>query len=293
MPHPVAATRFVAMMLPRRLRVWRAHQFKYGATIGDIDPATVPPETPINFHCNLCGSPNSAPLSRLSREVSTCRGCLSNVRSRALARLLMHEVLGSAVALAATPVRSDIAGLGLSDAPGFARLLAAKFAYENTWYHRKPRLDIVNVPADRFGRYDFVIASDVFEHVAPDVSRAFANARKLLRPGGKLIFTVPFTLKPDTVEHFPDLHDWKLSKRGGTWRLLNTTTSGQLQTFDQLVFHGGPGTTLEMRLFSQAALEREFARAGFERVRIASEPYLPFGIYWPFPWSVPIVAYAT
>ena len=34
MPHPVAATRFIAMMLPRRLRVWRAHQFKYGATVG-------------------------------------------------------------------------------------------------------------------------------------------------------------------------------------------------------------------------------------------------------------------
>jgi len=65
-----------------------------------------------------------------------------------------------------------------------------------------------------------------------------------------------------------------------------------VQTFTDLVFHGGPGSTLEMRLFSQGDLTREFLHAGFARVRIASEPYLPFGIHWPEPWSVPMVAYA-
>ena len=64
------------------------------------------------------------------------------------------------------------------------------------------------------------------------------------------------------------------------------------QTFDHLVFHGGPGSTLEMRIFSRAGLEREFADAGFARVRFAAEPYLPFGIHWPEPFSVPMVAYA-
>jgi len=38
-------------------------------------------------------------------------------------------------------------------------------------------------------------------------------------------------------------------------------------------------------------LEREFAQAGFSRVRIASEAYLPFGIHWEHPWSLPMVAY--
>ncbi len=292
MSGPFAAARPFTWMLTRRMRVWYANQRDYGASVGDIDPATISPEMAVNFHCNLCGAPNSAPLAKLSREASSCRGCLSNVRFRAMARLLIHEVLGSDVALSAAPVRRDIAGLGLSDARAFASPLARKFAYENTWYHRRPRLDIANVPPARFGRYDFVIASDVFEHVAPPVSRAFENARKLLKPGGKLIFTVPFSLETDTVEHFPDLHEWKLAKRDGGWRLTNTTRAGETQTFDDLVFHGGPGTTLEMRLFSRAGLEREFARAGFARVRMAAEPYLPFGIHWQFPWSVPMVAYA-
>jgi hypothetical protein len=47
-----------------------------------------------------------------------------------------------------------------------------------------------------------------------------------------------------------------------------------------------------MRMFSRDALLRELDRAGFVAVRIADEPYLPFGIHWPEPWSVPIVARA-
>jgi len=89
------------------------------------------------------------------------------------------------------------------------------------------------------------------------------------------------------------LHDWTMAARDGTWRLTNTTVAGEHQTFDDLTFHGGPGSTLEMRLFSRAGLEREVARAGFARMRVAAEPYLPFGIHWPHPFSVPMVAYAS
>lgn len=126
----------------------------------------------------------------------------------------------------------------------------------------------------------------------PPVARAFKNARRLLKPGGKFIFTVPFSLEPDTREHFPDLHDWSLAETDGTWTPTNRTRDGREERFSDLVFHGGPGSALEMRVFSRAALEREFRDAGFARVRVANEPYLPFGIHWPEPWSVPMAAYA-
>ena len=183
-------------------------------------------------------------------------------------------------------------GIGLSDAHAYAQPLAEKFDYENTYYHTDPRVDIADIDAERVGRYDFLIASDVFEHVLPPVARAFENARRLLKPGGKFIFTVPFSLEPDTREHFPELHDWSLAEVDGTWTLTNRTRDGREQRFSDLVFHGGPGSTLEMRVFSRAALERAFREAGFARVRVANEPYLPFGIHWPEPWSVPMVAYA-
>jgi len=289
---PFAVARPLASLFARKLRRLRPGKRHGSALIGDVDPGSLAPDAKVDFQCNLCGERNRAALSQLAREMPSCAGCGSNVRFRAMARIVVKELLGRDAALSDIPARRDIAGLGLSDVAAYALPLAEKFAYENTWFHTAPQLDIAAAPPERFGRYDFVVASDVLEHVAPPVSRAFENARKLLKPGGRFIFTVPFSLAPDTVEHFPELHDWSMAERDGAWRLTNTTRAGTPQTFDDLIFHGGPGTTLEMRLFSRSGLEREIARAGFARVRVAAEPYLPFGIQWPEPFSVPMVAYA-
>ncbi|MEP6943037.1 MAG: class I SAM-dependent methyltransferase [Betaproteobacteria bacterium] len=209
-----------------------------------------------------------------------------------MAHLLITELFGKSAALPDLAIRKDLTGIGLSDSECYARVLAAKFNYTNTYFHIPPRLDIANVEPSRAAEYDFIIASDVFEHVAPPVSRAFANTRRLLKPGGVLVFSVPFTLAPDTVEHFPLLHEYRLEEAADGWRLHNRDATGRAHVHADLVFHGGPGSTLEMRLFSRAALEREFARAGFSRVRIADDPFAEFGIVWPEPWSVPIVARA-
>jgi len=287
MSRPVAYARLFAERQAARFKSWRRWRDDDGG-----DPASIPPGAMIPFRCNLCGTPNTGTLAALSREALTCTHCGSNVRFRAMAYLVTREVLGRPLALPDVPVRKDLSGIGLSDAHAYAQPLAEKFDYENTYYHTDPRVDISDIEAARVGRYDFLIASDVFEHVLPPVARAFENARRLLKPGGKFIFTVPFSLEPDTREHFPELHDWSLAETDGTWTLTNRTRDGREERFSDLVFHGGPGSTLEMRVFSRAALERAFRDAGFARVRIANEPYLPFGIHWPEPWSVPMVAYA-
>jgi len=287
MSRPLVSARKLAYRQMLRLKAWRRWREGDGG-----DPSSIPPGASIPFLCNLCATPNEGTLDALSREALTCMHCGSNVRFRAMAYLVTREVLGRPLLLPDVPLRKDIAGIGLSDAEAYARPLAEKFSYENTFFHTEPRLDIADIDATRDGRYDFLIASDVFEHVAPPVARAFANARRLLKPDGKLIFTVPFTLEDDTIEHYPELFDWSMADQDGNWTLINRTRDGREQIFTDLVFHGGPGSTLEMRLFSRAALEREFHEAGFARVRIAAEPYLPFGIHWPEPWSVPMVAYA-
>jgi SAM-dependent methyltransferase len=292
---PVSTARSLATRLWRRVRRARAAGAIASdgvATIGDLDPGSLPPDQPIAFRCNLCGARAQAPLAALTRESPSCPRCGSTVRFRAIGHLVVREMLGESQPLPALAPRRDLAGLGLSDASCCAAPLSRAFAYENTYFHTEPRVDITAIDPSRRGRYDFVIASDVFEHVAPPVSRAFDNALALLKPGGVFVLTVPFSLGADTVEHFPDLHDWTLSEEHGRWTLANRTADGRTQTYGNLVFHGGPGTTLEMRLFSREALLREFARAGFASVRVADEPYLPFGILWPEPWSVPIVARA-
>jgi SAM-dependent methyltransferase len=218
--------------------------------------------------------------------------CESTVRDRTIVHLLTSALIGHSAALPDLPQRRDLRGLGLSDSRTYARPLRRTFSYTNTYFHTRPKLDITNVADRHDATYDFIISSDVFEHVAPPVARAFSGARRLLKPGGVFVFSVPFSLDADTIEHFPDLHDYRVIESPAGWRLENRTADGRDQTFTGLVFHGGPGTTLEMRVFSRAGLEREFAAAGFSRMRVADEPFLKYGIAWPHPWSVPIVAYA-
>jgi SAM-dependent methyltransferase len=246
----------------------------------------------VRFRCNLCGSDCEVPREAISRELPSCGTCGSTVRFRAIVHLLCSALFGRSMALPDLEPRKDIAGIGLSDAECYAQPLAARLSYVNTYFHTEPRLDIARVAPERHAEYDFIIASDVFEHVEPPVARAFDNARRLLKPGGVMVFSVPFSLDGDTVEHFPALHDYRVVETEQGWRLENRDVRGELHVHDNLVFHGGPGSTLEMRLFSRAALEREFARAGFSRVRVADEPCAEFGIEWPEPWSVPMLAWA-
>ena len=123
--------------------------FESFALVGDVDPRTLAAGDAIGFHCNLCGTVNRATLAELSREPRTCLACGSNVRFRAIARLIVRELLGEDIALPDVPACPDISGIGLSDAAAYAIPLAQKFAYENTWYHTAPQLDITDIPAER------------------------------------------------------------------------------------------------------------------------------------------------
>ncbi|MEO5676377.1 MAG: class I SAM-dependent methyltransferase [Usitatibacter sp.] len=249
----------------------------------------------VDFLCNLCGRRNhGVPREQVeNREFQSCAGCHSSLRMRSLMYILGVELFGSPRVLPAFPVDKKILGLGMSDWEGYAKPLAAKLGYGNTFYHTEPRLDIANVPDEMLGRYDFLISSDVFEHIPPlELDAAFRNSRRLLREGGVFIFTVPFEKEGETREHFPRLSDFRIEEEGGRRVLRNRTVDGEEESFDQLVFHGGEGMTLEMRMFSEPDLLRRLRGAGFSSaaVRIDHAPH--FGIMWPIDYAVPIVARA-
>ena len=144
------------------------------------------------------------------------------------------------------------------------------------------------------GVLDFVIASDVYEHIEAPVERAFNNARKLLKDSGVFIFSVPFSHPGEKdiplLEHYPELYDYQVVKEMDEYVLLNTTQDGRQQRFEQPVFHGGPGTTLELRLFSEAWVIALLAQAGFNDIVIYSGAEFEHGIHWPGGWSVPMAA---
>lgn len=243
-----------------------------------------------SFICNVCGAACERPPEPVGREVPGCAQCGSTVRLRGLVALLSEELFGTALALPDFPPLKTVRGFGMSDPDELATRLAEKFAYTNTFYHQPPRLDITAPPEDEIGRNDFIISSEVLEHVPPPVEQAFANLYRLLKPGGVLLLTVPYSLEPQVKEHYPELHEYALASPGGRPVLVNRRRDGTVEVFENLCFHGGGGSTLEMRVFTEDALKQMLLAAGFTEVRVAAEDVAEFGVEHAETWSLPIAA---
>jgi SAM-dependent methyltransferase len=241
------------------------------------------------FTCNICGAAGEFNPPEDWREGASCPTCASSVRMRAIVHCLLSELLGRSAVLRDLR-RYRLIGVGLSDWDGYARRLSDMFDYANTYFHCEPRLDITAPDEARLGLYDFLISSDVFEHTPPPAARAFDGAFAILRPGGLLVMTVPFGWDEETVEHYPDLHDFSIVKSRGGYRLHNRTAAGEDVVHKDLVFHGGPGTTLEMRLFSLPGLIQELKAAGFVDIKVHDEAVPRWGIFPRTRYGVPVTA---
>ena len=232
-----------------------------------------------HFLCNICNRHCSYPRQLIGRETPTCVNCGSTVRFRGIIHALSMELFGTSISITDFPASKGVVGAGLSDWSGYATRLTNKLDYTNTYYHKQPFLDISTKDILPDNQYDFLIASDVFEHVSQPISRAFENAFRILKPGGVFIFSVPF-VEGETVEHFPELNKFSICREGSSWLLVNETTDGRTQRFSNLSFHGGPGTTVEMRVFGRDSLLRNLSEAGFSPVRLHAEQIEMFGILW-------------
>ena len=245
-----------------------------------------------SFTCNLCNSPCSVDSEAdAGRETAACQTCGSCARFRWIVHALSLELFGRSIPLPLFPVAKDIAGIGLTDSLSIAVPLQEQLNYTNTFYHQEPRIDIMDSASGADGSYDFIIASEVFEHLPPPVQPAFNNLARLLRQDGFVVFTVPWVPDGHTKEHYPDLHDWQVANLKSGPLLVNRNVAGEIQLFENLCFHGGPGETLEMRLFSKADLLKHFEDAGFQQIEIA-EDYPEYGILCE-PWSRGLIARKT
>ena len=75
-------------------------------------------------------------------------------------------------------------GLGISDNPEMARFFRRCFNYSNSELDVDPSVDLLNPRPSMEGLYDFVMCSDVLEHVPPSAERAIASLASFHRwPG--------------------------------------------------------------------------------------------------------------
>ena len=242
------------------------------------------------FTCNICGAGNQSSSDIIDRERATCRSCRSSIRFRSVILSLSRAFFGVDFALPDFPTLKSVRGLGLSDPEIYCKRLEKLFCYRNTFYHKEPRFDLVQPDESEFGQYDFVICSEVLEHVPPPVDRAFDTLARLLKPNGALILTAPYTFADATVEHFADLHESGLAVINDKTVLVSRSTDGRYEVFDQLAFHGGHGSTLEMRLFSETDLRAKLLAAGFTNLRFDSTGSPAFGVVYSGLYSLPIIA---
>ncbi len=253
-------------------------------------PPQADPSSTIPFQCNICGSHEVAPAEAFGRELASCGACGSTVRMRSIVHLVSLALWGRSIPLPEFPVDKSIVGKGLSCWPLYADRLREKVSYTNTFYDEEPRLDITRIPEDMRASCDFLISTDVFEHVMPPVQRAFDGAFEILKPGGWLIMSVPFELGEATVEHYPDVTDIAILELGGEHLVVGRTADGDCRLHRNPVFHGGPGHTLEMRVFCRRDLEKHLAAAGFTNIAFLEESVPGPGIVLTENWSLPLVA---
>src|SRR5262245_29045366 len=135
----------------------------------------------VGFLCNVCAAKNE--VEHFASEPATC-ACGSNVRFRAMLHLLSLELFGHCVPVRDFPRLKGVRGLGITDSDGYARILAEKFDYTNTYYDREPRFDLKEAHPDRAGAYDFILLADVLEHISPPVESAVRELHALLKPRG-------------------------------------------------------------------------------------------------------------
>lgn len=216
-----------------------------------------------------------------------CAGCGSIPRFRGLMLAVMTHVLkDTSRPLLDVPRHPEIKGIGVSDSATYADVLAERFSYTNTYYHTDPHLDLCQEnSAAKYSNLDFIICSDVIEHTAAVPHRVLRNMVAMLRPGGIVILSAPTYYLPDTIEHYPRATRLEIVECGGSYEVRWSDANGIERVDHAPDFHGGPGSTLEMREIAHEALLQDGIDEGFivETLPFREE----LGYWWPIDNAYP------
>ena len=159
-------------------------------------------------HCSVCGSDarfvrnswmlpaefaRSWPKGFVDRESLLCSACGSSARVRGVGDALV-ALYGTGGASVADLVEEDaFRSLRIAELNAIGRMHAVLQRLPDLTYAEYPEEDVMALSyAD--ASFDLVLTSDTLEHVE-DPMKGMEEIRRVLRPGGRHVFTVP--IKPE------------------------------------------------------------------------------------------------
>ncbi len=207
--------------------------------------------------CNICGWSDRFLRLERGREGTVCRNCGSSSRNRAVAWVL-GRVLDEDQAVFRWKYRTSAPMLESSARGALAMYFRKKFDYYGTEYDPK-KIAAGNQPREYAdfqklhyadNTFDFVVASDVFEHIRRDAD-AMREVQRVLKPGGHLILTVPY-------DH----------ERAQTLQRVDTSGPKDVHLLPPQ-YHGGGGHTLAYREYGRDLMNlMRAASFSVERVEV-------------------------
>ena len=208
------------------IEAWRAERLREGARFAGDDRAVVEllasPTQVLDGHCVVCDA--SARFHRTRSDAATgslreslrCARCGANARQRAAAAVLLDALPTERGASAARVYLTEQSGrfyralrrrlpslVGSEYASSRLRRLRLQgWLLRHGLFERLRFADVTSLPGDGKsggrsggtfwdGAFDAVVSLDVLEHV-PDFRAALREFARVLRPGGRLVLTVPF-----------------------------------------------------------------------------------------------------
>ena len=123
------------------------------------------------------------------RESLWCGSCGSSLRVRRIADVLLEHYAERATTLAELVAEEPFGSLRVAEINSIGTAHDVLARHPRLSYSEYPQEDITALSYDD-GAFDLVLTSDTLEHV-PDWERGLAETRRVLRPGGRHVFTVP------------------------------------------------------------------------------------------------------
>jgi len=218
---------------------------------------------PNKWTCVICATENEETAGPVNREGVRCDRCRSTWRVRATAVGLLHARQAPLRPLRDLAPNWGSRGIGCSDDPVLAAAFSAQFDYLNTYLHRAPKVDLCEPPAALRGQLDFIVCSDVLEHVPPVPERALAGMVSLLGLAGVAVLSVPMSMQGATREFYPGMVSYSTRPdRSIDW----VDHAGNQHHDPNPEYHGGAGRTLAFRLWSRMGIEESLRSVGFTEV---------------------------